>query len=237
MAPKSIATLPLLLLGTLLLVHCQTPPTGAQGQAAIIAAAAKYGLVDVRTAVPGVVVDLPYATSRNCAGRPLYPADMPCLIERRTGQQLAEAQREVAKHGYRIKIWDAYRSPAIPPRLVESRAQRKLCVGSFGVPLRPLHRSGHRHDLGGLRGSRLKMPTGFDHFFPRPPPNTPVVIPRSPPIWLCCSRRCAGLASVTMKTEWWHFFNPQVTPFVSVPSDRLGIVLPFHVRSIPLRSK
>jgi len=236
MAPKSIATLPLLLLGTLLLVHCQTPPSGAEGQAAIIAAAAKYGLVDVRVAVPGVIVDLPYATSRNCAGRPLYPADMPCLIERRTGQQLAEVQREVAKHGYRIKIWDAYRPPqshlalwkAVPNGNYVSAPSVSLSVHCTGAAI--------DMTLVDSAGRELKMPTGFDHFSPAAAADYTGGDPEVAANLAVLQQAMRRAGFSTMKTEWWHFYNPQAS-FVSVPSDRLGIVLPLHVRSIPLRSR
>jgi D-alanyl-D-alanine dipeptidase len=57
-----------------------------------IAKAREHGLVDVRQAIPGISVDLRYATRHNVTGRPLYPRDMPCLLRPSTLDRLKEAQ-------------------------------------------------------------------------------------------------------------------------------------------------
>lgn len=234
MAPKSIATLPLLLLGVLLLVHCQTPGGGSR-PGAVVAAAERQGFVDVRAVVPDVVVDLRYATPGNVAKRPLYPADMPCLIERRTGQQLAQAAREVAKHGYRIKIWDAYRPPQSHLALWKAVPNGNY-VSAPSVTL-SMHCAGAAVDmtLVDASGRELKMPTGFDHFSPAAAADYTGGDPEIAANLsvLQTAMRRAGFS--TMRTEWWHFWNPSATPHRAVSAESLGIVLPLHVRSIPSR--
>ncbi|MBU6300321.1 MAG: M15 family metallopeptidase [Verrucomicrobia bacterium] len=235
MAPKSIATLPLLLVGALLFVRCQSPARSGPGS--IVVAAARHGLIDIRTVVPDVVVDLRYATAGNVARRALYPADMPCLIERRTGNQLAQAAREVASHGYRLKIWDAYRPPQ--SHLALWRAVPNGNYVSAPSKTLSMHCAGAAVDLTlvDANGRELKMPTGFDHFSPAAAAEyqggDPEVA-RNVAVLQQAMRR-AGFS--TMKTEWWHFWNPSATPHVAVPADALGIVLPPHVRSIPPRSR
>lgn len=236
MPPKSIATLPLLLLGALLLVQCQTP-SGQGRSEAIISAAGKHGLVDVRSVVPGVVIDLRYATAGNCAGRPLYPSDMPCLIERRTGQQLAQAARELATHGYRFKIWDAYRPPQ--SHLALWKAVPNGNYVSAPSETLSMHCAGAAVDLTlvDASGRELKMPTGFDTFSPKAAAaytGGDPEIARNVALLQGAMLR-AGFS--VMKTEWWHFWNPSATPFNAVPADAIGIVLPLHVRSIPNRPR
>jgi D-alanyl-D-alanine dipeptidase len=231
MAPKSIATLPLLLLGVLLLVQCQTP--SSPGPDAIIAAASRRGLVNVRSVVPGVVVDLRYATPGNVAGRPLYPGNMPCLIERRTGQQLAQAARELASHGYRIKIWDAYRPPQSHLALWKAVPNGNY-VSAPSVTL-SMHCAGAAVDmtLVDANGRELKMPTEFDHFSPKAAADYTGGDPEVAENVAVLQRAMRRAGFSTMKTEWWHFWNPSATPHVAIPSDALGIVLPLHVRTIP----
>ena len=236
MAPKSIATLPLLLVGALLLVQCQTP-SGPGRSEAIIAAANRHGLVDVRAVIPDVVIDLRYATAGNVAHRPLYPADMPCLIERRTGQQLAQVARELARHGYRIKIWDAYRPPQ--SHLALWKAVPNGNYVSAPSETLSMHCAGAAVDMTVVdsRGRELKMPTGFDTFSPQ---AAAAYIGSDPEVakniaLLQGAMQRAGFS--TMKTEWWHFWNPSATPFQAVSADALGLVLPLHVRSIPSRTR
>jgi D-alanyl-D-alanine dipeptidase len=232
MAPKSIATLPLLLLGALLLAHCQSPPSIGKSQS-IVAAANRHGLVEVRSLIPDVVIDLRYATAGNVAHRPLYPGDMPCLIERRTGNQLAQAARELAAHGYRIKIWDAYRPPqshlalwrAVPNGNYVSAPSETLSMHCAGAAVDMTLVDSH--------GRELKMPTGFDTFSLQAAADYTGGDPEiaANVALLQGAMRRAGFS--TMKTEWWHFWNPSATPFNAVSSDSLGIVLPLHVRTAP----
>jgi D-alanyl-D-alanine dipeptidase len=233
MAPKSIATVPLLLLGVLLCVQCQTP-SGA-GPTAIVEAASRHGLVDVRAVVPGVVIDLRYATAANVAGRPLYPAGMPCLIERRTGEQLARAARELATHGFRIKIWDAYRPPqshlalwkAVPNGNYVSAPSKTLSMHCAGAAV--------DLTLVDAQGRELKMPTGFDHFSPKAAADYTGTDPEVAGNLAVLQQAMRRAGFHTMKTEWWHFWNPAATPHVAVPADALGILLPPHVRNLSHR--
>src|SRR2546426_9083192 len=48
-------------------------------------------LVDAAGLVPGLIVDLAYATADNIAGRALYPPDAKCLLRRSVAQRLAIA--------------------------------------------------------------------------------------------------------------------------------------------------
>jgi D-alanyl-D-alanine dipeptidase len=220
----------------LVLAHCQVPEGAGGGapRAAVVRAAARHGLVDVREAVPGIVVDLPYATARNVAGRPLYPRDMPCLVERGTARKLAAAQAEVARGGFRIKVWDAYR----PPKAHLALWDAAPVPGYVSPPSESLsmHCAGAAVDVTLVDGAgrEVRMPTEFDHFSPRASSSYTggdAEVAANLEVLQRAMRR-AGFS--TISTEWWHFWNPQGAMH-AVPSERLGIVLPAHVRAVKNR--
>jgi D-alanyl-D-alanine dipeptidase len=167
--------------------------------------AEKLGLVDVRKAVPGIVVDLRYTTGQNVTGQPLYPRRMPCLLLRSTSERLKLAQAALKAQGYGLKIWDAWR-PA--------EAQGKLHAhgGKTGMFLNP--QVGWSRHCGGVsldatlvdaEGREQPMPTYFDenlaHAASSQTPADPVV--RRNLAVLHRAMREAGL--MPLPAEWWHF--------------------------------
>jgi len=69
-------------------------------------------LVDAAVVVPGLIVDLAYATSDNIVGRALYPADSKCLLRGSVAQRLAMAADGLRKRGFRLVARDCTRSLA-----------------------------------------------------------------------------------------------------------------------------
>src|SRR5438132_1248102 len=66
-------------------------------------------LVDAAGLVPGLIVDLAYATADNIAGRALYPPDAKCLLRRSVAQRLAIAADALRKRGLRLVARDCTR--------------------------------------------------------------------------------------------------------------------------------
>jgi D-alanyl-D-alanine dipeptidase len=63
-------------------------------------------LVDAKESIPALVVELRYAQADNFLGKALYPRAARCLLLRPVAVRLALAAEDVAKHGYRLKVWD-----------------------------------------------------------------------------------------------------------------------------------
>ena len=80
----------------LALRHLAAPPPAPLE---ILARAAAFDLIDVSRAIPNLDIALPYASSENVAGRPVYPQRMPCLLRRSTAQKLAYAQYLLNQQG------------------------------------------------------------------------------------------------------------------------------------------
>ncbi|MGH8652503.1 MAG: M15 family metallopeptidase, partial [Gammaproteobacteria bacterium] len=65
-------------------------------------------LVDLRDAIPGIVIDIRYATDQNFMKQPVYNIARP-LLRAPAARALHAVQQELAKQGLGIKVWDAYR--------------------------------------------------------------------------------------------------------------------------------
>lgn len=79
------------------------------------------GLVDIQTAIPGVVVDLKYATADNFMGEILYPDLRKAYLLPHMISRLARvhARLQELKPGYRLVIYDAARPLSIQRRMFE----------------------------------------------------------------------------------------------------------------------
>ena len=170
-----------------------------------IAKARNYGLIDVRQAIPDIIVDLRYATRQNVTGRPLYPWNMPCLLRPPTVERLKIAQATLRAQGYGLRIWDAWRPPEVQEKLYQHG-------GGTGMFLDP--KAGWSRHCGGVSldatlvdadGRELRMPTYFDenleHASSHQTPSDPEV--RQNLQILHSAMRAAGLKP--LPTEWWHF--------------------------------
>ena len=92
--------------------------------------AKRFDFVDVRAEIPGIAIDLRYATAYNVARHAIYPSRMPCLLRRETAQKLKKAQTLLHVQGYGLRIWDAYR----PPEAQETLHQHGGSTGMFLSP-------------------------------------------------------------------------------------------------------
>lgn len=134
----------------------------------IVTKEAEYGLIDISTLPTNFIIELRYATENNFAGKEFYPKIAKAYLQEETAQKLMEANEELFKLGYRIKIFDAYRPRRYQYDLREAAAEiNPLTQGYIANP-----KTGSHHNRGtsvditltDLEGRELDMPTGFDHF-------------------------------------------------------------------------
>ena len=112
--------------------------------------------------LPGVVLDLRYASTNNIAGKTLYP-EAKAYLRTETIRKLEKVARDLKARGYRLVIWDAWR-PAY--------AQRALWAakpdGRFLTPPNKVsrHTRGTSVDLSlaDQEGKILEMPSDHDEF-------------------------------------------------------------------------
>src|SRR4051794_11514237 len=65
-------------------------------------------LEDVEKVIPGVVLDIRYATTNNFTGQQLYPVAR-CFLRREPAESLRQVQEELRGLGLALKIFDGYR--------------------------------------------------------------------------------------------------------------------------------
>jgi D-alanyl-D-alanine dipeptidase len=160
-------------------------------------------LVDLQSFIPGVVLDIRYATTNNFMHEQLYPiakayARYPAAVA------LRDVQNELAKENLGLKIFDAYRPYGITEKMWSPKN-----VGFVADPAK-----GSKHNRGAavdltlidLRtGQELEMPSAYDEFTDRAHRDYMAATP------LALANR-AKLEDIMKRhgfeplpTEWWHF--------------------------------
>ena len=166
--------------------------------------------------LPGVAVDLRYATPDNFVGRNVYGGLDCAYLRREAAEALGRAVDWLARHqrGVQLVVLDALRP---------QRVQEALWSELEGTPLtkylahparRSIHSFGMAVDVTLLdaQGRELDMGTGFDEMTPASHPEfeaeqlaqgglTAAQLTHRG--WLRAAMRFAGFQ--TIPTEWWHF--------------------------------
>lgn len=113
--------------------------------------------------IPNITTDLKYATENNFTGTVIYRFDS-AYLRYGTAKKLADVSKEVARDGYALMIWDAYRPIDAQFKLWEVCPNPQYVANpESGYSS---HSRGNTVDitLVGLDGSSIEMPTDFDDF-------------------------------------------------------------------------
>ncbi len=168
--------------------------------------ARSYDLVDVRSFIPGISIDLRYTTAENVTARPLYSGRMPCLLRRETAAKLKEAHETLRAQGYGIRVWDAYRPPAVQEKLHAAGASTHMFLSPETMGW-SRHCGGIAVDvtLADASNHEQRMPTGFDaglrNASAKYQGSDPVVARNLQLLQRAMLR--AGFSQA--RAEWWHF--------------------------------
>ena len=164
----------------------------------------KKELIDLEQYIPGIVLDIRYATTNNFTGEKIYNLAK-AYARKPVADAVKRAQAELQKQGLGIKIFDAYRPYKATVRFYEVYKDTTYVASPY---------KGSRHNRGcaidmtliNLKtGEELKMPTGYDSFQKEAWPSTPIKDPEA--------RKNRALIIQVMKkqgfkvngSEWWHF--------------------------------
>lgn len=179
-------------------------------------------LVDLHVIDPTIVIELRYATSRNIAGRPLYPPNMPALVRPSVAAKLVQAQNELLPRGYRLKIWDAYRPKAAHDQLWQLYPDKRY-VGNPTDGVGSLHTWGVAVDatLVDDKGRDVQMPTEFDEFTPAAMLKYTGRDPFVKGHLHTLQRAMARAGFLGMRTEWWHFISKGWTKYRPIDAPAL----------------
>lgn len=163
----------------------------------------EFGLVDLESYIPGIVIDLKYATEDNFTGQVVYDFDC-CLLHEAAALQLAEVQAELQTVGLGLKVWDGFRPMAaqwkfwelVPdPRYVSDPAKGGRHTRGTAVDLTLIDEEGRE----------LAMPSEFDDFSEKAHQDylggTEEEASNRDFLRVVMERH--GFTG--LRTEWWHF--------------------------------
>jgi D-alanyl-D-alanine dipeptidase len=161
-------------------------------------------LVDLLLFIPGVALDIRYATTNNFMHQLLYPVAK-AYLRYPAAVALRDVQNELAKDRLGLKIFDAYRPYNITERMWEPIKDPDFVADPS---------KGSRHNRGAavdltlidLRtGQELEMPSGYDEFTDRARRN----FAGGPPQAIANRVRLEDVMKrhgfEPLPTEWWHY--------------------------------
>ena len=164
----------------------------------------KKELIDLQKFIPGLVLDIRYATTNNFTKEKIYNLSK-AYARKPVAESLKKVQEELNKKGLGIKIFDAYRPYKATVKFYEVYHDTTYVASPY---------RGSRHNRGCAldltiidlkTGDELKMPTEYDSFKKEAWPSTPVKDPqvRANRAMLIDVMERNGFK--VNSSEWWHY--------------------------------
>jgi len=161
-------------------------------------------LVNLAEFIPGIVLEIGYATTNNFTGKKIYTMAR-AYARRPVAEALKKIQADLKKQGLELKIFDGYRPYSATVMFYETYHDTTYVASPY---------KGSRHNRGcaldltlidSKTGKELQMPTEWDSFKKEAWPTTPVADP-------VIRKNRKTLIDVMEKhgfkvnaSEWWHF--------------------------------
>ena len=161
-------------------------------------------LTDLHKAVPGVVLDIRYATTNNFTNKRVYTSAR-AFARLRVAEALALVQKELQAMGLGLKVFDAYR-PYAATLLFWDIIHDTAYVASPATGSR--HNRGCAVDVSLVNlktGKELQMPTPFDDFTPKASPayqQIPEIAKQNRQLLINIMSK---YGFTVYSSEWWHF--------------------------------
>ncbi|HET9487048.1 MAG TPA: M15 family metallopeptidase [Chryseosolibacter sp.] len=161
-------------------------------------------LVDLEKYIPGLVLDIRYATTNNFTKERIYDRAR-AYARRPVAYALKKVQTDLSKKGLGIKVFDAYRPYKATVKFYEVYGDTTYVASPY---------RGSRHNRGcalditliDLRsGKELKMPTGYDSFTRQAWPSTPVSDPEVRNNLQVLIQVMEKYGFRVNSSEWWHY--------------------------------
>lgn len=181
-------------------------------------------MVDLETAVPGIRIEVRYATSDNFMKEALYP-EARCLLRKEVAKKLRRIQDSLKERGLSLKIFDGYR-----PLSVQKKMWAKFPLeGYIANPAK-----GSNHNRGAAvdvtltdeDGKELPMPSPYDEFSERAHRDYRGGTEEERKNRQTLEEAMKKEGFVGISSEWWHFDDADAKnypvldlPFSSVDSD------------------
>ncbi len=164
--------------------------------------------------IPGVIVDLQYASTNNFLHKNLYPLNTKTTFLRKPAYQaLDSVSREMARHGLVLVIFDAYRPYSVTIELWNNLRDERYAAN-------PAKGSGHNRGISvdltqadAKTHELLPMPTGFDNFTDSAYQNFNKVDSKRINNRELLKRVMTKYGFIPLFSEWWHYSWPETGDF------------------------
>ncbi len=180
-------------------------------------------MVDIQKFIPGLVLDLRYATTNNFMHKKLYPAITKTYLRLPAAQALQRVNRELKEMGFGLKIFDAYRPYSVTEKMWEPIKDDRYVAD-------PKKGSGHNRGIAvdltiiNLKTTKeLPMGTGYDNFTDTAHQNF-TALPKE----ILVNRNILKSLMekhgfIALESEWWHYFLPNARDFelLDIPFKKL----------------
>ncbi len=160
-------------------------------------------LVDLKSFIPGIRIDLKYATANNFTGQVVYNFNH-CLLHKEAALKLREAHAEVASLGLGLKVWDGFRPAEAQWKFWEIMPDERYVSDP---------RKGGRHTRGTAvdltlttkEGQELLMPSDFDDFSEKAHQDYRGASNEAIKNRELLRKIMERHNFIGVPTEWWHF--------------------------------
>ncbi|MHC1707280.1 MAG: M15 family metallopeptidase [Bacteroidales bacterium] len=161
-------------------------------------------MLDLASCIPGIVLDIRYATTNNFTGRKIYDAPR-AFVRLPVARALQQVQEELQRQGLGLKIYDAYRPYAATLLFYETIHDTTYVAAPW---------KGSRHNRGcaidltlinASTGLEIEMPTPFDEFSERAHPKYSDLPKKALLNRGFLIRTMQRYGFTVFPDEWWHF--------------------------------
>ncbi len=180
-------------------------------------------MVDIQKFIPGLILDLRYATTNNFMHKKLYPAITKTYLRLPAAQALQRIDSELKEMGFGLKIFDAYRPYSVTEKMWEPIKDDRYVAD-------PKKGSGHNRGIAvdltiiNLKTTKeLPMGTGYDNFTDTAHQSF-TALPKE----ILVNRNILKSLMekhgfIALESEWWHYFLPNARDFelLDIPFKKL----------------
>ncbi len=161
-------------------------------------------LINLEHYIPGVVLEIGYATTNNFTGEKIYTLAR-AYARKPVAEALKKIQAELKPQGLGLKIFDGYRPYSATVKFYETYHDTTYVASPY---------KGSRHNRGCAldltlielkTGKELQMPTGWDSFKKEAWPSTPVADPQIRANRKLLIDTMEKFGFTVYESEWWHF--------------------------------
>lgn len=170
-------------------------------------------MVNIKSFIPSIRLDLRYATDQNFMHQKLYPSIKTTFLRNPAAEKLKKIVNELKKQNLTVKIFDAYRPYSVTEKMWEKVPDDRYAAD-------PSKGSGHNRGaavdltLVDLKtGKELPMGTGFDNFTDTAHPDFTDLSQEILKNRNLLKNIMEKYGFKQLSTEWWHFYLPNSSSF------------------------